>query len=62
MKVELGQGKPGDCVASISAQNGQPPGASPATWLLPAGKSREWEKNCHVAPLDNCHGNSRPGI
>lgn len=61
-KVQLEQGKPGDSVASISAQDNQPPGASPGTWLLPAGKSRDWERNYHLAPLDNYHGNCKPGI
>lgn len=62
MKVELEQSKAGDCVALTSALDDQPPGESPATSLLPAENSRDWERNCHLVTLDNCHGNHRPGI
>lgn len=41
VKLELGSGKSGGSIASISAQGDQPLGASPVTWLLPDEKSRD---------------------
>lgn len=48
MKLELGSGKSGGSIASISAQGDQLLGAPPVTWLLPDEKSRDWERNCHL--------------